>query len=73
MRKIISVPALLLALVYSAYAGEMQNGAPSPSPSTTVMQEPTYGGAASDEPSNGVVDISTQIALDALAILPSLL
>jgi hypothetical protein len=36
------------------------------------MQEPTDGGTATDETPAGTADALTQIALDALAVLPSL-
>ena len=69
MRKTISVAALLLALVCSAHAGEMQNESPAPpSQPTNSVQEPTTDG---DMP-NGVAGSLTQIALDLLTVLPSL-
>src|SRR4051812_25207936 len=69
MRKAISVAALLLALTCSAYAGDMPNGSPAPPPQpTNAVQEPTTGG----EMQNDVAVSLTQIALDLLAVLPSL-
>ena len=69
MRKTISVAALLLALVCSAHAGEMQNESPAPpSQPTNAVQEPTTDG----EMQNGVAVSLTQIALDLLTVLPSL-
>jgi len=70
MRKAISVSALILAFVCSAHAGDMQNDitGPPPQPSASVTQEPTTDG----EMQNDVVDGMTQIALNLLAVLPSL-
>jgi hypothetical protein len=68
MRKTISVAALLLALVCSAHAGEMQNESPAPpSHPTNAVQETTDG-----EMPNDAAGSLTQIALDLLAALPSL-
>jgi hypothetical protein len=66
MRKTISVAALLLALACPAYAGDIQND--SPKPLTNTTQAPTTDG----EIQNDAVDSLTQIALDLLAVLPSL-
>jgi len=66
MRKTISVAALLLALTCPAYAGEMQND--SPKPQANAVQEPTTNG----EMSTTSADSLTRIALDLLAVLPSL-
>jgi hypothetical protein len=68
MRKVISVAALLLALTCSAYAGDMPNGSPAPPQPANTVQEPTTDG----EMQNGVAVSLTQIALDLLAVLPSL-
>ena len=69
MRKVVSVAALLLALTCSANAGDMPNGSPAPpSQPTNAVQEPTTDG----EMQNGVAISLTQIALDLLAVLPSL-
>jgi hypothetical protein len=66
MRKTISVAALLLALTYPAYAGEIQNEAPKPP--TATAQEPSTEG----EMQNGATDSLTQTVLDLFAALPSL-
>ncbi len=69
MRKTISVTALLLALVCSARAGEIQNGITPPSnPTTSVTQEMTPDGEISTMSADDVA----QFALDLLALLPSL-
>ena len=74
MRKTVSVTALLLALVCSAHAGEMQNESPKPpSQPASAIQEPTGGGTATGETSAGTADVLTQIVSDVLAVLPSLL
>ena len=66
MRKTISVAALLLALTCPAYAGDIQNESPKPPANTT--QAPTVDG----DMQNDAADSLTQIALDLLAVLPSL-
>lgn len=71
MRKIISVAALLLALTCPAYAGDMQNDKPQANTiqePTVPTQEPTTEG----EIQNDATDSLTQLALDVLAVLPSL-
>jgi hypothetical protein len=69
MRKTLTTAALLLAFSCPAFAGEMGTpGAPTPPP-PPVVQEPTTGG----EMQNGATGSLTQIALDILAVLPSLL
>jgi hypothetical protein len=68
MRKVISVAALLLALTCSAHAGDMPNGSPAPPPSANAVQEQTTDGDISTMSAVGL----TQIALDLLAVLPSL-
>jgi hypothetical protein len=69
MRKALSVSALILALACFAHAGNMQNDSPQPPPqSATAVQAPT----TDDEMQNGVADSLTQIALNVLAVLPSL-
>ena len=70
MRKTISVSALILALVCSAHAGEIQNDKPSPPPQppSSAAQQATPQG----EIQNDVADSLTQIALNVLAVLPSL-
>lgn len=70
MRKALSVSALMLAFVCSAHAGEIQNdftGTP-PQSSATVTQQPTTDGEIQNDAADGM----TQIALDVLAVLPSL-
>jgi hypothetical protein len=69
MRKTISAFALLLALVCSARAGEIQNGVASPDPSTDTTQEQPTGG----EVQNDSDDDITQVVLDVISVLPSLL
>jgi hypothetical protein len=77
MRKTISVVALLLALTCPAYAGEMQNDKPASPPqpasavqeSTDTMQEPVANGITGNDASDGL----TQIALELLSTLSSLL
>lgn len=72
MRKTISVAALLLALTCPVYAGDIQNDAPKPP--TNAVQEPTDGETLNGEIATPrVSDSLTQIALDMLAALPSLL
>jgi hypothetical protein len=71
MRKIISVAALLLALTCPAYAGEIQND--SPKPPTSTAQEPTNGVMTTGDIQNDAADTLTQITLNLLAVLPSLL
>jgi hypothetical protein len=66
MRKTISVAALLLALTCPAYAGEIQNDSPKPQANTT--QTPITDG----DIQNDATDSLMQIALDLLAVLPSL-
>src|SRR5947209_1118654 len=72
MRKTLRASVLLLALSGSAYAGEIpcDNPTPPQQPTTTsVTQEPTTDGNIP----NDVAGSMTQIALDLLAVLPSLL
>lgn len=77
MRKVIGVSALVLALVCSAHAGEMQNGITGTPPQSsatatqqtaTATQQPTTGG----DMQNDVTDSLTQIALSVIAVVPSL-
>jgi hypothetical protein len=70
MRKTLTTAALLLAFSCPALAGEMGTpGSPAPPPTTAnAAQEPTTDG---DMP-NGAPDSLTQVALDLLAVLPSL-
>ncbi len=70
MRKTIGVYLLVLLLTCSASAGIMGNDSPTPPPQpATAVQEPTTGG----EMPCGVADSMTQIVLELLAVLPSLL
>lgn len=77
MRKTLQVLALTLAVSASAYAGEMQFPVtdPPPKPSANATQEPM---TAVQEPTtsgnmqNDATDSLTQIALELLAVLPSL-
>ncbi len=70
MRKALSVTALILALTCSVYAGDMPNGTPQPPPPapSSITQEPTGG-----EITTGVPSTLTQVTLDLLATLSSLL
>lgn len=69
MRKTLGVCALVLLLSGSALAGEMPNLSPAPPTPTGAALESTAGG----EMPNDAADSLTQIALDLLAALPSLL
>ena len=78
MVKAIRTSALLLLLACSAQAGIMQNDAPKPPPPpqptsavqepTDTSQEPTANGYMQNDAPSGL----TQIALEMLAVLPSL-
>ena len=69
MGKAIRASALILLLACTAQAGWIQNDSPAPPPQpTNAVQEPTADGWIQ----NGVADSLTQIALDLLAVLPSL-
>jgi hypothetical protein len=71
MSKVIRASVLVLLLTCSAQAGWMQNGSPEPPPPppSNAVQETTTGGEMSTNAANSV----TQIALDLIAALPSLL
>jgi hypothetical protein len=79
MLKTIRVSALILLLACSAQAGYMQTGSPQPPPPsqpvnsvqepTDTFQETSANGYMQNEAPSGL----TQIALEMLAILPSLL
>jgi len=76
MRKAFSVAALVLALGCPVFAGEIHNPAPQPTPSATQETPITQAPTADFEPST--IDETeaaslTEIALDLLAVLPSLL
>jgi hypothetical protein len=68
MRKTISVAALLLALTCPTYAGEIPNFSPAPPQISNTAQAPTTDG----EMQNDSADRLTEVALDLLAVLPSL-
>lgn len=87
MRKILGVAALMLALCCPVLGGEIPNPpAPQPPPSST-LEEPTDGGTVNGEMTTppgeihtpgimhnpGVAGSLAQVALDLLAILPSIL
>jgi hypothetical protein len=69
MRKTLGVAALMLALCCPSLAGEIPTP-PAPQPQSAAAEEPA-GGEILTPP--GVSDGITQIALDLLAALPSLL
>ena len=79
MVKVIRASALVLLLACSAQAGIIQNEAPAPPPPTSpanyiqeptdTLQESTANGYMQNEAPSGL----TQIALEVLAVLPSLL
>lgn len=77
MGKAIRASALILLLACSAQAGWMGNDSPAPTPSsepTSAVQEPTAGGEIpTGEIPGDTTDTLTQIALDLLTALPSLL
>lgn len=79
MRKAFSVAVLVLALGCPVFAGEIHNPAPQPTPSTMQETPTTQAPAGASEGQNPpTVDEMeaaslTQIALDLLALLPSLL
>ena len=80
MRKTLITVALLLGLSYPALAGIIHTpGAPTPPPEptptpTSVMQEPTDGVTLNGEIHTPSVSESlTEIVLDVLTLLPSLL
>jgi hypothetical protein len=68
MRKILGVAALMLAICCPALAGEIPNP-PAPQPQANTVQEPTTDG----DIQNDATESLTQIAIDLLAVLPSLL
>jgi hypothetical protein len=77
MRKTLGVCLLVLLLTASASAGEIPNDSPAPpSQPTSAVQEPTN--AVAETTTDGIIpndaaDSLTQIALELLAALPSLL
>lgn len=69
MLKALRISALLLVLVGPAHASDVLTPpAPQPPPQTSVVQEPTADGCLNDY----TTDAMTEIALDMLAVLPSL-
>jgi len=74
MRKTLTTAALLLALSCTALGGEIHiPPAPAPTPASAI-QEPTDDARPNGEiHTPGVSDSLTQIALDLLSVLPSLL
>jgi hypothetical protein len=81
MSKAIRASVLILLMVCSARADWMQNGAPAPpAPATSTANDPsatTASAPAAQEPADAVAtddapDGLTRIALDLLAVLPSL-
>lgn len=74
MRKTLGVCLLTLLLTCSASAGIMQNGSPAPPPPpASAVQEPTDEATTAGEIQNDAPDSLTRVALDLLALLPSLL
>jgi hypothetical protein len=76
MRKTLMMAALLFALCRTSVAGEMPTP-PAPTPQANATQEPTGGDMPNGIMQNGVMangaaDGLTRIALDLLAVLPSL-
>ena len=76
MRKTLGVCLLVLSLSAPVVAGEMPNWTPAPPPPARAVQEPTN--AAQDPTLNGeipndVTDTVTQVVMELLAVLPSLL
>ncbi len=70
MRKTLMTAALGFALCCTAFAGEMHTpAAPTPPPANATQEPP--GGEMLTPP--GVSESMTQIALELLAVLPSLL
>lgn len=75
MVKAIRASVLVLLLACSAQAGWIQNEKPAPPPQpATAIQEPTDGATVDGEIPTppGVSERLTQIALELLAVLPSL-
>jgi len=72
MRKILGISVLVLLLTGSASAGIIQNDSPAPPPPSqpaSSSQEATADGIIQNE----APDSLTQIALELLSVLPSLL
>jgi hypothetical protein len=75
MRKTLATAALLLTLSCPTFAGEIHTtGAPTPpAPPASAVQEPTDEAITDGDMQNDAPDSLTQLALDLLAVLPSLL
>jgi hypothetical protein len=69
MGKAIRASALILLLFSSAHAGWMGNESPAPAPTPSAAQAQATDGDISTTSADGL----TQIALDLLAVFPSLL
>jgi hypothetical protein len=69
MRKTLGVAALMLAFCCPALAGEIPTP-PVPQPQGMTVEEPTSGGVVHIP---GVSDSLTEVVLDLLAVLPTLL
>jgi hypothetical protein len=69
MGKAMRASVLVLLLACSVRADWMQNGSPAPPPSANAVQEQTTDGEITTMSAGSL----TQIALDLLAVLPSLL
>jgi hypothetical protein len=69
MLKALRIPALLLVLAGSAHASDVLTPpAPQPTTQSAVAQEPAADGSLTDDTKYAM----TEIALDMLAVLPSL-
>jgi hypothetical protein len=75
MRKTLKAVVLVLIFCCPVVAGIIHNPPPEPEPTpTSAVQEQTVGQPVDGEISTpGVSDTLTEIALDVLAVLPSLL
>lgn len=77
MRKLLGVCLFALLLTGPAFAGEMQNGSPTPPPPpldpATTAQELTVIATVEDGAQGSFQDTVTKTALELLAVLPSLL
>jgi len=76
MGNAIRASALILLLACSTQAGWMGNESPAPPPPSqpaSAIQEPTGGEITTGEIPNDTTGIRTQLTLDLLAVLPSLL
>jgi hypothetical protein len=69
MLKALRTSAMLLALVGAARAGEVLTPPAAPPPSQNIVQQSATDGCTADD----APETLTQIALDLLAVLPSLL